>query len=199
MLTNPWTNNYWHWLLDVLARLRGLEDYATRTGVEPILVVPDHLRSWQVDSLTAAGQAPAHRMTWRTRGARVRRLVIPSFRRQYDQGAYQHPVSVAACQWLRDRVLDNLAVFERGSRSFATRIYVSRGDAAFRRVVNESEVIRALEGVGFEPYTLSDMSFAEQVTLFARAEVVIAPHGAGLAKGQDESAGPEERWHRPSQ
>ena len=181
LLTNAWTNNYFHWLVDVLTRLKGLEDYATRTGVEPTLVVPEGLRRWQVDSLTAAGHTPAQRITWRTRRARVRRLVIPSFRRQYDQGANHRPVSVAACRWLRHRVLDNLAVIERAHGSLATRIYISRRDAAFRRVVNEGEVVQALEGVGFAPYTLSDMSFAEQVTLFAHAEVVIAPHGAGLA------------------
>jgi hypothetical protein len=181
LLTNAWTGNYWHWLIDVLTRLEGLEDYAARNGVEPTLLVPDRLRSWQSDSLTAAGHTPANRVVWRTRRAKVQRLVIPSFRRQYDKGDYHRPVSVVACRWLRNRIVDNLARVEKAPGSFSPRIYISRRDAAFRRVANEDEVIQALERIGFETYTLSDMRFAEQVTLFTGAEVVIAPHGAGLA------------------
>jgi capsular polysaccharide biosynthesis protein len=47
-------------------------------------------------------------------------------------------------------------------------------------MVNESAVRETLQPFGFKPYTLDEMEFEDQVRLFARAETVVAPHGAGL-------------------
>ena len=60
------------------------------------------------------------------------------------------------------------------------RIHISRSGAGRRRVLNENEVVRVLEGYGFKTYALEKMSFKEQVELFHRAEYVVAPNGAGL-------------------
>jgi len=49
-----------------------------------------------------------------------------------------------------------------------------------RRIINEHEVIEALATFGFVAYALEEMSFSEQVRLFSQAEMVVAPHGAGL-------------------
>jgi capsular polysaccharide biosynthesis protein len=61
------------------------------------------------------------------------------------------------------------------------RIHVSRADAATRHLKNDAAVQAMLARSGFETVTLSGMSMREQVALFAAAEVVVAPHGAGLA------------------
>jgi capsular polysaccharide biosynthesis protein len=58
--------------------------------------------------------------------------------------------------------------------------YVSRADAATRRVANEDEVAACLSSRGFEILTLDGMPFGEQVALFDRARIVIGPHGSGL-------------------
>ncbi|NOG52157.1 MAG: glycosyltransferase family 61 protein [Chloroflexi bacterium] len=60
------------------------------------------------------------------------------------------------------------------------RLYISRSKARRRRVLNESAVIALLAPLGFEAFTLEDLSVAEQVRLFAGAEAVVAPHGSGL-------------------
>ncbi len=61
------------------------------------------------------------------------------------------------------------------------RIYLSRAKARFRRVVNESELISALQPYGFEVVVAEDLSFRDQVELFSGSELIVAPHGAGLA------------------
>jgi hypothetical protein len=61
------------------------------------------------------------------------------------------------------------------------RVYVSRDDAKLRRVLNESSFMPKLEALGFERAALGELSIARQVALFRQAEVVVAPHGAGLA------------------
>ena len=64
--------------------------------------------------------------------------------------------------------------------SDARRVYVSRADAAHRRIVNESDLRAALEKHGFVSVELSRLDAADQVGLFRSAEIIVAPHGMGL-------------------
>jgi len=60
----------------------------------------------------------------------------------------------------------------------APRIFIARRGP--RSIVNEREVLRALQPLGFRSFRLETLSLAEQVALFHRAECVVGPHGAGL-------------------
>lgn len=61
------------------------------------------------------------------------------------------------------------------------RLFVSRYKAQFRRIQNEEEVERYYSRFGFRKMMLEDMNFLDQVAAFESAEVVVSPHGAGLA------------------
>jgi hypothetical protein len=61
------------------------------------------------------------------------------------------------------------------------RLFVSRRDASKRRVANEAPLLTALRPLGFELIVPGGLTFAEQVTMFSSAELVVGPHGAGLA------------------
>lgn len=60
------------------------------------------------------------------------------------------------------------------------RIYVSRADAKTRRIANEDKLRENLEARGFQTVMLSQLPPAEQLTLFGNADLIVAPHGAGL-------------------
>lgn len=57
---------------------------------------------------------------------------------------------------------------------------LSRGLSS-RKVVNEEQFMQVLVRLGFELVTFESMSVFEQAALMAEAEIVVAPHGAGLA------------------
>lgn len=76
-----------------------------------------------------------------------------------------------------DRVLAGLP---RGEARFPRRIYVDRRGSRMRPLVNEDAVVAALEARGFEAVRLEGLAPAEQAALFRDAEIVVAPHGAGL-------------------
>lgn len=61
------------------------------------------------------------------------------------------------------------------------RLYISRAKAGWRKVVNEEELMKTLARHRFERYFLEDLSSQEQIQLFQEAEVIVGPHGAGLA------------------
>jgi capsular polysaccharide biosynthesis protein len=60
------------------------------------------------------------------------------------------------------------------------RLYLRRGAGLRRRVLNEDELLAALEPHGFVSVQPERLSFEEQVDLFSQAEIVVAPVGAAL-------------------
>lgn len=173
-LVTHWTG-YFHWILESLTRIQGLEHYIQQTGRKPKLIIPSNPPDWMLESLSLVGYEPDRCIRWNYSKAQVKRLVVPSFRR--NEGFVFSP---AACNWLRERVLSNLPEANNEKVSYSPYIYISRQDAEKRRVVNLGAVMKALAPMGFVSYTLSDMNFSEQVRLFSQAEVIVAPHGAGL-------------------
>jgi capsular polysaccharide biosynthesis protein len=60
------------------------------------------------------------------------------------------------------------------------RIYISRAKARSRKIANEEALKPLLAEYGFSFCFLEDLSFDQQVVLFANAEVVCGVHGSGL-------------------
>ncbi len=100
---------------------------------------------------------------------RADRLIVPSL------PVMQGNIPAWVCRFLR-----GLFPGEPGTAAPIRRLYISRANAPWRRVVNEEETVRVLERAGFEQVRLETMSVAEQASTLAAAEAVVAPHGAGL-------------------
>jgi|GEM_PF-1407428 len=190
ILTNPWSNNFWHWTVDTLTQLEGVEYYQQQTGIKPKLIVDHNLRSWQKESLRLLGYETTDLIIWQDFRRTVEELIVPSFRRSYDDkknGCVEEihgEISIAACQWLKAKMLSNLTKIASNSQedsiSFSPKVFISRRKALGRRITNENEVLEVLQPLGFSTYILEEMSYTQQVKLFAQAKVIVAPHGAGL-------------------
>lgn len=61
------------------------------------------------------------------------------------------------------------------------RLYVSRSRTTKRRLTNELRVHDMVAAAGFQVVHLEDLDFGERITMFRAAEIVMGPHGAGLA------------------
>lgn len=179
-LVCPWDNNYFHWLIDCLTRLEGVMEYERKFGVKIKLLIRPNLQQYQVDSLKLLGYSDVDYHVWNGKRMLVNNLLVPSFRRSVkdEDGFYCH-VSPASCRWLAEKIISNLPA-DIKAKPTPTHIYVSRRNTLVRKVINEQEVIQELEKLGFVDYVTEDLSFAEQVHLFANAKMIISPHGAGL-------------------
>lgn len=60
------------------------------------------------------------------------------------------------------------------------RVFISRGGAARRKLLNEEAIWRVLRGAGFERACMEQLDFDAQVKLMGETRVLAAPHGAGL-------------------
>ncbi len=176
-LVNFRSKSYYHWFLDCLTRLEGLEYYQKYTGDKPLLIIDSNPTSWQIESLKFLGYEPGTYVYWdKSKKIHLKKLIVPTFRQPGNW------ISPSALHWLRGQILKTIQNqnANKNQYSFSPRIYISRSKASGRRVINEEKLIELLHQFGFVRYTLEDMSLWEQIQLFSSAEIVIAPHGAGL-------------------
>lgn len=166
-------HNIYHWLVDALPRLSSLEMAIER----PLTVLmPDTASSYHLESLKLCLPDNMEVQVLPSRQwVEVECFVFPSY---VTQPQCLH-LSVSHSTLLRQRVWQRLELSTEPTR--ASRIYVSRRKANSRRVVNEEEVKAMLEPLGFSFYDLEDLTFSEKVRLFYDAQIVVAPHGAGLS------------------
>ena len=155
--------NYYHWLSDCIARLCIID----RLPKVPILL-PEKLTSWQSESLELLG---IERGRW---------LQLPEGCYEVDRLYFPFTGTTGnthtrALQELRRRYSGERAPVE------GKRLYIARSDAGYRRLLNEAEVVRALERQGFQVVEGSTLSLKQKIELFADAEVILGVHGAGLA------------------
>ena len=168
--TGPSAGNLSHWLLFVLPRLSLLGAWDPGlTHVDWVLTpaptTPFHAECLRRFDVPVSKVIEAHAGTF----IEAKQVVAPSF---------VSPAFVAPSWFLEDlrRRFDDV-VPAQGAR----RLYISRRDAPGRRVNNEDAVIAALASLGFDAVQLERRPFLEQVALFKGADVVVAPHGAGLS------------------
>ena len=163
---------YFHWMFDVITRF----DLLQRSGlIETIdkFVVNASDSSYQAETLDTLG-IPQDKILESRCNLHITadKLIVPSI--SYNgSGA----VSQWKCEYLKQTFLKEQQPL---NTDYSERIYISRQQASYRRIVNDEEVIKYLEKLGFRSVKLETMSIAEQASCLAAAKVVVAPHGGGL-------------------
>jgi capsular polysaccharide biosynthesis protein len=166
VLTSYHSNFYFHWMFDTLPRLRMLREGGYTWDK---IVVPKQTRFQREslelllvgeDLITEAGQQ-----------IEAATLVVPTM-----PGLSGNPPRWA-CDFLRESFLPHLSNATPPFR----KIYISRRKEGTRNVTNEAELLQILRRDGFEVCFPEELSFLEQVRLFAEARIVVSPHGAALS------------------
>ena len=160
------SDNYFHWMTEVLPRL-GILARSGRSATHAAVLVNALDKPFHRETLSTLGVAPLLDATAHPY-VRARELVVPSL------PGIMGDVTRASCDFLRDTFLPST------SDVATARIYITRSDARYRRLRNEREVRAVLDPLGFVTVDCTELSVGEQAELFASASVVIAPHGAGL-------------------
>ncbi|MCB9737782.1 MAG: glycosyltransferase family 61 protein [Deltaproteobacteria bacterium] len=177
--------NYYHFVFEVLCRIRAVE----ALGLPPS--VP-----WLVDATTL--EVPAFRALFEAVDRERRPVVcvakgawchveelyvvgdphrIPANHRRVDRmRADDHAFDAASLVWLRERLLP----LARRRDDLPRRIYLSRSRASVRRRFNEADLLPALERHGFVSVAPETLDVFEQIGLFAGAEAVVGGSGAAF-------------------
>lgn len=178
-----WQASFFHWFIDSLPRVLAAEDHHRRTGRPVRLLVPEEQRPWQRQSLAWLGWEGDRLIPLRPVTIH-RSVAMDELIACCPRGAGRSPQAPgdamvpAVIRTLRSRFQD--AVPSEPGAERPRRLYISRADAPFRRVVNEEEVMAVLAPLGFERVQLAALSLREQILCFRSASHIVAAHGAGL-------------------
>lgn len=164
-----YSSSHYHWLIDYLPRLYTVEQFAHLRGLP--LLVGSNISAAHVASLAHLG-IPASQLIRLDPASvvRCRHLWVPSI---LSDMLGLHPV---AFKWLRRRFASLVSAAAKRER-----LFVSRRDAATRRLVNEDAVMAEAARFGFTCIEAGRMDFAEQVARFGAAGAVIGVTGSGLS------------------
>jgi capsular polysaccharide biosynthesis protein len=166
---------YYHWFMSFLPRLQGIQAYEKATGLSPTILIRPDPPEWMKTSLKLIGYWD-QAVEWDGGTTRVHQFIIPTIPRE-ETPSGDRVYSPFLVKNMRNRILASVDL--NSQNDFSRHVYISRGDASTRRVINKRELFSALPG-SFESYCLSELSLIDQMRLFSTAETVVAPHGAGL-------------------
>jgi len=159
---------HYHWLHDVLTSVYGLLPLLPPTTR---FLVPEGTPPERIETLKAIGIDPREVTFYDpAKPVRLERLHFapPAAPHRFDDPE--------AIQWLRKRLSDHFEL----QPEHLLRLYVARIGTATRRIANEEEVGSILSEYGFTMVQSEDLSLEDQARLFAQAEAIVGPHGAGL-------------------
>ena len=157
--------NHSHWLLDALPRLALLREFPADTRI----IVPGQLAAYQKESLAMLGLT----------ADRIR--FSPEMHLEVENYYFSSPPSMIAChspyavRFLRDSFLPKAAADYSGHRRF----FIKRADDP-KKVGNSVELERFFAGLGWGIMDLSQLTFAQEIRLFAEADAICGIFGSGL-------------------
>jgi capsular polysaccharide biosynthesis protein len=157
--------NYYHWVIDSLPRWKIMQ--AANYSDYDYVLLQEGTSRFQDEFLDQLGVPVSKRLHCSKKQVhQFERLVVPAM------PVLEWKVPPWACAWLRSLFPEK--------NSGPEKIYISRRNAPQRRLINEAELEKGLQAIGFESLQLEQLPIAEQAGLFNSVKCVVAPHGAGL-------------------
>jgi capsular polysaccharide biosynthesis protein len=166
---NGW--NYYHFLWDELPKLFSALPFLPQNVR---FLIPDDITDWGRDALQALGITPDKcLMQSCCEESQVERLWFATPLGHSDHASTAPDIAHKLCRCFIEKY---------GSRSTCAkrRIFISRVNSRYRRLLNESDLKSELNRLGFEFVFAENLKFSEQVRLFSESAIILAQHGAGL-------------------
>jgi len=163
----PESLNYYHWLLNCLPRWKLLAE-ANRVQEYDYVLVNSRMCKFQEETLDRLGVPQEKRLHCSTMMLyQFDRLIVPDM-----PPMFRVPTWVST--WVR-------TLFPERDGHASKLIYISRRASPRRRLSNELVLEERLQQIGFAVVQLEHLTVSKQAKLFSAAEIIVAPHGAGLA------------------
>ncbi len=171
--------NFFHFVTEVLSRLALLEmhhiEYDWLYIPYDIDMIKKFLTLWGIDPRKIISPTDNNFCI------QADELIVPSLfintnRGFNERGVFTHPY---ALDYIRNKLIMASNLQAMNNKGFSEYVFISRLDTQ-RHFLNEDEIFKLFEPLGFVSYQLSKMTLEEQISLFQNAKVVIGEHGAGL-------------------
>ncbi|RMB12640.1 glycosyltransferase family 61 protein [Eilatimonas milleporae] len=159
--------NYFHWMIDVLARagrLDALESY--EHIVINTLNYPFQFATFPLIGFKGKVHTANYDVSFFSE-----EMHVPSLRRV----GHRIPAD-----WMVNFLREQILPYRAPHSPLGDKIFITRLKRGVRTLTNMAEVSTLLRREGFQEVVLEDYNFLEQVSIIHSATMIIAPHGAGL-------------------
>jgi len=177
VISSPGSENWYHWLLQILPRLMILKE----SKVEYDRIYINNLQyPWQKESLQFIIKylnIPEDKLLVVNGDCVIQAeiLIVPSV-------PFIPVKNDILPLWMKTFLNTVFLNKEIDTKiHFPDKFYISRKKANLRRIKNEDELISYLKDKGFQIISLEELSPTTQAMLFNTAKVIIGPHGSGFS------------------
>lgn len=160
--------NYFHWLLEALPRFWLAQQ---SPGLERASILVPPLTPWMAEMAAVCGVPTDQQLVPPADETRWKHLLVPA------RGIWNIHTFTSHAFALVDELRERVGPGHGGR---PRRLFISRARSASRQIENEDEIFEIAASYGFERVFPEQLSFLEQVSLFAGAEAVAGALGAGL-------------------
>lgn len=165
------SQNYFHWMVQIIPRFFA----ARKLGLKAkFYVFPKIINDFQKQTMDLLCLKKSTAVNFSEATLQFDELYVPEVSFLPAQGKRILP------RWVRVEWFKTLRI-EEPKKIGTRRIYISRERSQTRQVLNEEELLEVLEPLGFKKYFLEDLDLKQQAELFSQSEIIVSPHGAGLA------------------
>jgi hypothetical protein len=173
LLAIPAYENFYHWMIETLPRLRMIENNPEYDSI-PVVLPKKRTPKFIFESIDLCGFKD--RVQYLESGSySVEKLLIPTLCSPRNQPCEE------TVEWLNTKFLGSNKIEDcTPDTKIYSKIYVSRDDAETRGVHNSHEVDNLLTNLGFKKVSMSDYTVKEQAFVFSNAEIIVGIHGAAL-------------------
>ncbi|MDD3151217.1 MAG: glycosyltransferase 61 family protein, partial [Candidatus Gastranaerophilales bacterium] len=178
---DPIHTSYYHWIIESLPRLYLIE----KSSFKPDKYIVCNITKFQKQALEMLGISENRVIeTENNHLIQADELIATDLINNFEL-IYFKDIQYFSKKYFPDWICDfyREKFVSQVEKTKPKKIYISRNStkkSAYRKVLNEDEILKCLESKGFKSYKLEDIPLKEQVELFANAEIIVSPHGAGL-------------------
>lgn len=170
LFAGRWWGNYYHFVIDYCIRYQSLFENGLIDKNTKILF-PGKPKKWQIEYLSLLGVDTSRIILTNNQPIIASNCLIASTRRE------RFLVSKIACENFAEEMVR--ATNQASDIPKNKRLYISRRNSR-RKILNEPELVDSIKSRGFQIVECETLSVSDQIKLFSQAEIIVAPHGAGL-------------------
>lgn len=170
---NAGTSNLFHWLFDILQKLEFLENSAFE-AIKPNfkVIMPNQRPQFMTETLK-----PFNLDYFMPEGGQLvkieKMILLPNIA---PTGNFR----VDMVNKVRAKLKKHFSA-TLDPANVVKRVYITRKNAKFRKIINENDIFPMIIKNGFQVVDMDELPFGKQVEIMLNSEMLISLHGAGLS------------------
>lgn len=163
--------NFCHWLLEDLPRLYAYDFINSK----PKIITNKTLNRWQLESLDLMGIPKSNIYKLSNDSIRVNNFYLTNMRSASSIDSEQDPITR---KWVANKLKNNISL---NNSNRPKRVFISRQETGDRFFTNMDEIRKILHKYNIQILHTGNSKLVVDIEIFYNANLIIAPHGAGLA------------------